>query len=55
MSGAMQQIWGLLNGLQIIVHLPLLGIELPDLSQDLIGNFVEIANLNLIPDLDGFY
>jgi len=55
MSGAMQQVWGLLNGLQLMVHLPLLGIILPDESQSLLDTFTEIANLDLIPNLDGIY
>ena len=55
LSGAMQQVWGLLNGLQLIVHLPLLGIALPDTSKSLLETFTDIANLNLIPNLDSFY
>lgn len=29
MSGALSQVWGLINGLQIFVHMPLLSIDLP--------------------------
>eukprot|EP00354_Favella_ehrenbergii_P000411 CAMPEP_0170472884 /NCGR_PEP_ID=MMETSP0123-20130129/14861_1 /TAXON_ID=182087 /ORGANISM="Favella ehrenbergii, Strain Fehren 1" /LENGTH=71 /DNA_ID=CAMNT_0010741493 /DNA_START=208 /DNA_END=423 /DNA_ORIENTATION=+ len=51
----MQQVWGLLNGLQVIVHMPLLGVVLPGESKDLLGIFTEIANLDLIPNLDSIY
>jgi len=51
----MQQVWGLLNGLQVIVHMPLLGVVLPGESKDLLDMFTEIANLDLIPNLDSIY
>ncbi len=39
----------------MFVHLPTLGVSFPDPSQNLIDKIVEIANLNLIPNLDLFY
>jgi hypothetical protein len=48
-------VWGLINGLQVFVHLPTLGVLFPDPSQDLVDKIVEIANLDLIPNLNVFY
>jgi len=54
-SGAMHSLWITLNGLQIVVHLPLLGIMLPQENQDKIDLFTELANINLIPSLENAY
>ena len=55
MGGAMQQVWGLINGLQVFVHLPTLGVLFPEPAQELVDYIVGIANFDLIPNLDNYY
>ena len=48
LSGALQQVWSMINGLQIFVHLPLLGVDLPDAAQDFVFMMVDLANFDVI-------
>mmetsp|Transcript_6845 Transcript_6845/g.9408 ORF Transcript_6845/g.9408 Transcript_6845/m.9408 type:complete len:154 (-) Transcript_6845:1424-1885(-) len=52
MSGAMSQVWGMINGLQIIVNFPLLQMEFPDLSGMMVENLIEIATFDIMPAED---
>lgn len=48
-SGAMAQIWGMINGMQIYSHLPLFSVLFPAYSSAAITEILEIAGFELIP------
>jgi hypothetical protein len=48
-SGAMAQIWGMINGMQIYSHLPLFKVLFPAFSGAAIAEILEIASFELIP------
>ena len=50
----MQQIWSVINGLQLFVHMPVLNVPLPDASQEFISELINIASLEILPS-DLFY
>jgi len=55
MSGAMSQVWGMINGLQIIVYLPMFAIiprDFPSLTIMMIGNLIDIATFDVLPSVD---
>lgn len=38
MVGALSQLWGLINGLSLFVHLPMIAnVEIPEFSKDILG------------------
>lgn len=39
----------MINGMQLFVHVPMLGVPLPETSENLIGQLVNIATLDLLP------
>jgi hypothetical protein len=47
-SGAMYEIWGLLNGMQIFVHFPLLSVRVPPYSLLMIQEIVDIATMDVL-------
>ena len=49
LSGSLNQVWGMINGLQIFVHLPMLGVKFPGAAQDVVEYMIDIATLDLIP------
>jgi len=48
-SGAMAQIWGMINGMQIYSNLPLFQVLFPSYTSSVIGEVTEIANFEVIP------
>ena len=48
MSGALTQLWGMINGLQIFVHLPLFSIEVPANAMMLVEKLLTIATFDII-------
>ena len=52
MAGALSQVWGLINGLQLFVHIPLFKLSLPANAQVLINELITIATFDLVePEL----
>lgn len=49
MSGALSQVWGMINGLQIFVHLPLFDIEFPIYPKMVVSQLIDIATFDLLP------
>lgn len=45
--GALSQLWGLINGLSLFVHLPLLGVDLPSHTLELLNFLIEIAQFDV--------
>ena len=52
LSGAMSQVWGMINGLQILVYLPLFAMEFPPLSNMMVGDLITIATFDVMPASD---
>lgn len=46
--GALSQVWGLINGLQLFVHLPLIGIELPEHTTYVLGKLITVAQFDIV-------
>ena len=47
--GALSQLWGLINGLSLFVHLPMIAmVEIPDLSKDILGQLIEVAQFDIV-------
>ena len=54
MSGAMSQVWGMINGMQIFVNLPLFGVEFPPMSLSILNALIAIATFDVLPSDDVF-
>lgn len=52
LSGAMSQVWGMINGMQLMVHLPLFDVSFPPLSQSMVENLITIATFDVMPSDD---
>ena len=50
----MSQVWGMINGLQIIVNFPLFWMSFPDLSGMMVGSLITIATFDVMPSDDVF-
>ena len=53
LSGSLAMLWGMINAMQIIVHLPLLKTKMPANVKMLMEVFIQIANFKFI-DLDPY-
>lgn len=51
-SGAMSQIWGMINGLQLFVHIPLFNVQFPEIAGVVVEKLTMIATFDLIPTDD---
>jgi len=47
-STSLQMLWGMVNSLQIIVHMPLCAIAFPGLSKMLMLFLAKVANFEII-------
>jgi len=54
LSSCMAQIWGMINGIQLLVHLPILAVDFPIFSQIFIDQLITIATFDLI-DTDSMF
>jgi len=45
----MQMLWGMVNTLQLIVHMPLLAVIFPANAQFFLQFIVKVVNFNIIP------
>ena len=50
----MSQVWGMINGLQLFINLPLFDITFPSLSTKSLSGLIEIANFDILPSNDIF-
>ena len=48
MAGALSQVWGLINGLQLFVHIPLFQLSLPANAQVIVDELITIATFDLV-------
>ena len=49
LSGAMSQVWGMINGMQLMVNLPLFDITFPSLSKMMVEDLITIATFDVMP------
>ena len=49
--GSMAQVWGMINGLQLMVHLPLINLLFPGNCMAVVGGFISVATFD-IPMVD---
>ena len=49
LSASLNQLWSMLNGLQIFVHMPLMDVRFPANANTFIVFLVNIANFDIIP------
>jgi len=47
MSGCLAQVWGMINGMQILVHLPILNVEFPAVSFLVVSQIVSVATFDI--------
>jgi len=52
LTGALSQLWGLINGLSLFVHLPLVGILIPDHTLAVLNQLIEIAQFDFFENED---
>ena len=48
----LSQLWGLINGLSLFVHLPMTGVDIPDQTKDILSQLIEVAQFDLLPNED---
>lgn len=51
LSGSLSQVWGMINGLQIMVHLPTMNVDFPVNVMKLVNATVTVATFD-VPGLD---
>jgi hypothetical protein len=47
MRGTLAQVWGLISGMQLVVHMPLFNVEMPDSTMSLFSELIKIATFDL--------
>ena len=52
LSGAMSQVWGMINGLQLFVNLPLFDVQFPSFTLKIVEGLITIATFDVMPSDD---
>eukprot|EP00347_Sterkiella_histriomuscorum_P000144 403377002 len=52
MSTSLQYLWGMINQIQIITHLPINAVEIPSNTKFFFNIIIDISNFNIIPSDD---
>ena len=47
MNGALSQVWGMINGMQMIVHVPLFNVEMPQSSMTITSILIDVATFDV--------
>jgi hypothetical protein len=50
MAASLQMLWGMINVMQIIVHMPLLNVNFPENTMFFYSLIIDISSFNLIPE-----
>lgn len=50
MAASLQMLWGMINVMQIIVHMPLLNVSFPPNALFFYSLIIDISSFNLIPE-----
>ena len=54
LQGSLNQVWGMINNLQIIIHAPLINIQFPGNAFMLYEVMITVATFNILPTDDMF-
>ena len=46
--GALSQLWGLINGLSLFVHLPMTGVDIPEHTLSILSQLIGIAQFDIV-------
>ena len=49
MQGSLNQVWGMINNLQIIIHAPLINVSFPGNAFMLYDNMIAVATFDILP------
>ena len=52
--GSISQLWGLINGLSLFVHLPLTGVEIPEQTLAVLGELIKVAQFDLLENEEAY-
>ena len=47
MAGALSQIWGMINGMQVLVHMPIFAADVPTTSMIVVNAILSVATFDL--------
>lgn len=47
MAGALAQIWGMINGLQVLVHLPCMAAQIPQAQLSIVSEVIKVATFDI--------
>jgi len=47
MNGALSQVWGMINGLQVPIHFPAFSVKFPQFAQDFLGILLGVATFDI--------
>jgi len=50
LSGSLQYLWGLINALQIVFHLPGNSVDMPANTKMVYGSLITVTQFNIIPE-----
>lgn len=48
-NAPLQMLWGMINSLQLIVHLPMFSLQFPANAEVLFSKLIDVCSLNLLP------
>ena len=55
LQNSLQSIWGMVNSLQILLHLPAINVSLPANAATLFNSVIHVVNIDVIPEDLLFY
>ncbi|CDW90934.1 UNKNOWN [Stylonychia lemnae] len=50
LSATLQYLWGMINALQIILHMPLMDVKFPSNTKFVFGQIISISQLDILPE-----
>ena len=54
LAGSLNQLWGMINNLQIVIHSPLINVQFPGNAYILYDNMIVIATFDFLPTDDWY-
>ena len=52
--GSISQLWGLINGLSLFVHLPMTGVKIPDETLTVLNELIKVAQFDMVDNADAY-
>jgi len=47
MRGSLAQVWGLISGMQLVVHMPLFQIDIPHSTMSVLSELIKVATFDI--------